>query len=236
MRIHQQKLKVAYLPPGATAEDYEEANKSGMTAIHEEESRYKTFRGNPNASAFNPRDMGHETARPPLPTTVIPPPAPMQRTPSPPVEYTNAREATPDIVYPVPQQQYQRETPRPPVVHTMPEPVHHAPAPQLASLPAPRYDPALEKNFADLNAQYAQAIAEITRLKAALADQAAAADKFRRRSVKAMSDDGSMTYSDGGATDDGTIVDQGQFQPEGVPLPIVVGIALAVFGTTYLFF
>ncbi|KDQ11435.1 hypothetical protein BOTBODRAFT_455283 [Botryobasidium botryosum FD-172 SS1] len=247
MRIHQQKLKVAYLPPGATAEDYDEANKSGMTGI-DDESRYRTFRGNPNASGFNASHMGQETTRPPLPTSIIPQPAPVQRTPSPPVEYTNAREATPDIVYPAPQhqqqQQYQRETPRPPVVHTMPEPApqpqpqphfQHQSQHQPAPPPAPRSDPALEKNFAELSAQYAEAIAEITRLRAALADQAAAADKLRRRSVKAMSDDGSATYTDG-ATDDGTFVDQGQFQPEGVPLPIVVGIALAVFGTTYLFF
>jgi vesicle-associated membrane protein-associated protein A len=50
-----------------------------------------------------------------------------------------------------------------------------------------------------------------------------------RRRTRALSDDGSVTEV-------GSYVEEGVMQPEGVPLQVVIVIALGVFVTTYLFF
>ena len=50
-----------------------------------------------------------------------------------------------------------------------------------------------------------------------------------RRRNRALSDDGSVTEV-------GSYVEEGVMNPEGVPLQVVIIIALGVFVTTYLFF
>ena len=89
---------------------------------------------------------------------------------------------------------------------------------------------------AELEAKYNEAQAEIQRLRALLAtapDPSSApteATGLRRRN-RALSDDGSTT-----GTDIGTMIDDHVVSPEGVPLQVVLIIALGVFITTYLFF
>lgn len=55
-----------------------------------------------------------------------------------------------------------------------------------------------------------------------------------RRRNRALSDDGASTL--GGETDVGSYVSEASMQPEGVPLQVVIIVALGVFITTYLFF
>ena len=90
-------------------------------------------------------------------------------------------------------------------------------------------------------AKYNDAQDEIKRLRALLAavpDPSSIASsgtsptvlRERHRSSRALSDDGTV---DGSET---TYVSDASLQPEGVPLQVVVIIALLVFVTTYLFF
>jgi hypothetical protein len=81
-------------------------------------------------------------------------------------------------------------------------------------------------------AKYNEAQAEIERLRALLAAVPSSSPELRRR-TRALSDDGSTM----GDTDVGvsTTVEDVPLQ-EGVPLQVVVIIALGVFITTYLFF
>jgi vesicle-associated membrane protein-associated protein A len=53
-----------------------------------------------------------------------------------------------------------------------------------------------------------------------------------RRRNRAVSDDGSTM----GETEVGTMMEEGPIHQEGVPLQVVIIIALGVFITTYLFF
>ena len=90
---------------------------------------------------------------------------------------------------------------------------------------------------AELEAKYNEAQAEIQRLRALLAaapDPSSAPTEvtgLRRRNY-ALSDDGSTVTG----TDVGTMIDEHAVAPEGVPLQVVLIIALGVFITTYLFF
>jgi hypothetical protein len=118
----------------------------------------------------------------------------------------------------------------------------HSPSPP----PSPPVAPVALINQ-DLEAKYYAAQAEIQRLRALLAavpDPSSAAPEsiaptslapsdFRRRHTSALSDDGE-TYS---GSDVGTMVEHDSvIHQEGVPLQVVVIIALGVFITTYLFF
>jgi vesicle-associated membrane protein-associated protein A len=88
-----------------------------------------------------------------------------------------------------------------------------------------------------LEAKYNEAQAEIQRLRALLAaapdpsSEPTETTGLRRRN-RALSDDGSTIAG----TEIGTILEDAQVQPEGVPLQVVLIIALGVFITTYLFF
>ena len=73
--------------------------------------------------------------------------------------------------------------------------------------------------------------AEIERLHALLAEVPSSPPNELRRRNQPLSDDGSTV----GETEGGTGVED-PLQPEGVPLQVVVIIALGVFITTYLFF
>jgi len=112
--------------------------------------------------------------------------------------------------------------------------------------PSPPVAPVVLVNE-ELEAKYYAAQAEIQRLRALLAavpdpssvapDSIAptsiAPSDFRRRHTSALSDDGE-TYA---GSDVGTMVEHDSvIHQEGVPLQVVVIIALGVFITTYLFF
>lgn len=110
--------------------------------------------------------------------------------------------------------------------------------PVFAALPIVTPAPAVELSFnAELEAKYNEAQAEIQRLRALLAaapDPSTApteATGLRRRNF-ALSDDGSTVTG----TDVGIMMEEVAIQPEGVPLQVVLIIALGVFITTYLFF
>jgi vesicle-associated membrane protein-associated protein A len=123
-------------------------------------------------------------------------------------------------------------------VVTPPSPPPSAPAPLPVVIPVPIPAPASEPQVnAELEARYNEAQAEIQRLRALLAaapDPSSVpteATGLRRRN-RTLSDDGSTMAG----TEIGTMLDEAQAQPEGVPLQVVLIIALGVFITTYLFF
>lgn len=121
------------------------------------------------------------------------------------------------------------------VPESMPEPQHEpAPEPQVISTPTPIPAPILfpETPSAELSAKYEAAQAEIDRLRATLATMSASPPVELRRRTRALSDAGSTAE-----TDVATVIDDSHYQQqEGVPLQVVVIIALGVFITTYLFF
>lgn len=106
-----------------------------------------------------------------------------------------------------------------------------APAPAPASAPEPIYitreNPVNEEMFAKFN----MAQAEIERLKAQVVALTAQSQSELRRRTRRLSDTDSMAGSEAL-----TAVEDAHVQPEGVPLQVVVVIALGVFVTTYLFF
>lgn len=102
--------------------------------------------------------------------------------------------------------------------------------------------PAPSEPNPELVAKYTDAQGEIKRLRALLAavpDPSSVASsgtgptelRERHRSSRAQSDDGTVVGSE-----TATYVSDTSLQPEGVPLQVVVIIALLVFITTYLFF
>ena len=134
-------------------------------------------------------------------------------------------------------------TPEPSHYHPATEPIYEPypePAPTPSQEPAPasaaaepiyitRENPVNEEMFAKFN----MAQAEIERLKAQLAAltlQSQSQGELRRR-TRRHSDTDSAAGSEAL-----TAVEDAHVQPEGVPLQVVVGIALGVFVTTYLFF
>jgi hypothetical protein len=117
-----------------------------------------------------------------------------------------------------------------------------APATAAAAAPAAApVPPVVEpKPQADMLLKYNEALEEIQRLRALLAAApdpsspgSTVGNELRRRSNRALSDDGSTIAP----TEIGTMYGDDQIlQPEGVPLQVVLIISLAVFITTYLFF
>lgn len=87
----------------------------------------------------------------------------------------------------------------------------------------------------ELRTQLAAAQAEINRLRVLLESipEPAADEGLRRRR---MQSDSATVVSDRSETDVGTMVDSSSVSSEGVPPQVVVGIALAVFVLTYVFF
>lgn len=127
----------------------------------------------------------------------------------------------------------------PPVDHnadvliTPPSPPPSAPAVPPTIPVTAAAEPQAQLN-AELEAKYNDAQAEIQRLRALLAaapEPSSAPPGLRRRN-RALSDDGSTISG----TDIGTMIDDHVVSPEGVPLQVVLIIALGVFITTYLFF
>ncbi|KAJ7600728.1 PapD-like protein [Mycena floridula] len=223
-KIHQQKLKVAYLPPeGQTLEEEDETqlNQSSMLTTDSVstlfsftltcgdvklQTQFDTVRQQPFTN-------GHSAA--PIPqfsqSTIHEP----VRSPSPPVDFTVAREES---------HEPEENLPPPPVsvfVQPPAEPV--TPVEQVRSLsPSPPSDELLIK--------YQDAQAEIERLRSLLA--AAAPPQETRRRTRRLSNEETTAPS----SDVGTLMMDDQLHQEGVPLQVVVIIALGVFITTYLFF
>ncbi|ESK90454.1 protein binding protein [Moniliophthora roreri MCA 2997] len=227
--VHQQKLKVTYLPPeGQTLveedesaphqrEDDNAANQSSIMA-------FNTVRQQPSVNGhtnglpdFQPpsqmnantshhedflaaREESHEEPEHPPPVSVLVQPSTER---SPPVDSVPSRtSAAPSVAPPAP-----------------PAPV---PA-RVATPPAPAPSAALE-------GELKEARAEIERLRVLLA--AAAPPTELRRRTRRLSDD--MTTVPG--SDVGTAIDDAPMPQEGVPLQVVVVISLLVFITTYVFF
>ncbi|KAF7346405.1 MSP domain-containing protein [Mycena sanguinolenta] len=249
-KVHQQKLRVVYLPAeGQTLVEEDEealANMSSMMTSGDMH-RYDTVRQHPSTNGAT--------------TIVAPDPAPeASRAHTPPADFSNAHEEPHEEIHP--------SFEAPGVVVTPPEPVatlpsvreptpEPSPAPAPASAPVPVAAPVPVVAAASFQApsapvsrkpsvptpvivpaplppapaptdeyatKYADAQAEIERLRKLLAESQPPAE-LRRRSRK---------LSDATAVDV-AVLEEAAIQ-EGVPLQVVVIIALGVFITTYLFF
>ena len=125
-------------------------------------------------------------------------------------------------------------------VHT-PTPAAPPPAPVI---PAPAPAPIVVDPNPELLAKLDDANSEIKRLRDLISSMPAPSTvpttsvvsgtttQLHRR-THALSDDGSSVAPE---TDVSSYVDEGQAQPDGVPLQVVIIVALGVFITTYLFF
>ncbi|KAF9498976.1 VAMP-associated protein [Pleurotus eryngii] len=219
-KVHQQKLRVVYLPPeGQIEEEEEEAGQPIKPRLAE--SHYATV-PHPNGEVH-----------PPIPEFPKPDPAaepgPVAFKPTPP-SHQESRAPTPPV-----EPEYQPAplafSPSPVTVpRTLPEPV----AP-VSPIPTPAPAPVESPLNIELQIKFEEAQAEIERLRNLLTAASVAAPteqteiRHRRRSY---SDAG----SDSGSTAIGTYIDDGYVPQDGVPLQVVVIIALGVFVTTYLFF
>ncbi|KAI9573597.1 VAMP-associated protein [Boletus coccyginus] len=222
-RVHQQKLRVVYLPPEGQIDEEEEES-------HAEEP--------PSVPASRRFAVEGERVPQPMSSSLSSPPRP--GTPSRAREPDNlyrddSREESP---------QFQRSTSGPGVgivnVNV------HQPSPPSSPSPPPPLPPAVQINH-ELELKLSDAQAEIQRLRvllAAVPDPSSTApesvapdfiapSEFQRK-YAASSDDGASTYY---RTEVGTVVDRETvIHQDGVPLQVVIIIALGVFITTYLFF
>jgi hypothetical protein len=106
-----------------------------------------------------------------------------------------------------------------------------APTSEFISVPVPVT--VSESPNAELLAKYNAAQTEIDRLRATIESMATSPPDELRRRNRALSDDGVSVADDDVAT---VLEDSHYHHQEGVPLQLVVIIALGVFITTYLFF
>ncbi|KAF9267348.1 VAMP-associated protein [Marasmius fiardii PR-910] len=223
--VHQQKLKVVYLPPeGQTLVEEDENVVSQSSILGVGDQQYDTVRQQPSVNGHNvipefrnstmPETEGHshnedfsaaqeesheESQQPPPVSVFVQPPV----------------DSSPQAdIPPAPR----NVDPAPPVVP------HFAPP---APAPVPSYSPAITTEF---EAELKEARAEIDRLRSLLA--AAAPPTELRKRTRRLSDDISVVPG----SDIGTAIDDGPLPQEGVPLQVVVIISLLVFITTYLFF
>ncbi|KAK7048421.1 MSP domain-containing protein [Favolaschia claudopus] len=245
-KVHQQKLRVVYLPAeGQTLveEDEEAHNMSSMTGAGE--SRFDTVRQHPSTN-------GHADAAPHMASSVRPS--------TPPADFSNAREEPHEEIQPsfdapgvvitppdagVPEDEAESAPAPVPVPVSAPEPAPSpVPVAPAASFPVPVPAPApspprtrtpsaqapisvptsVPPPTDDYAVKYNEAQAEIERLRKLLAESQPPAE-LRRRTRK---------LSDATAVDV-AVLEEAAIQ-EGVPLQVVVIIALGVFITTYLFF
>ncbi|KAF7968458.1 hypothetical protein HWV62_30543 [Athelia sp. TMB] len=263
-KVHQQKLRVVYLPPEGQVlvEDPEEepAPLAPPTVL--------------NNSASEPRD---DTVQPLANGHPEHPITDLSREPEPEQEpeqiEDNSRGIAPADIFesafiaapeaPAPIAEPTREISARPIT---PAPLPPAPAPAPEPIPVPVAvvapaepagpDPAYLANVnADLQAKYREATLQIERLQALLAaapEPTSLAPSeipsgVRRRGY-ALSDDGTSTFDDSATYDDrttaygddrtdaGTVLTESSTHTEGVPLQVVLIISIGVFITTYLFF
>lgn len=226
--VHSQKIRVVYLPPeGQTVPEEEEGAVSDF--LDPSRSIYGTVRQHPNGNgvpapmreysgeAAQEEETHHDAPSSPPPTRL----AQLHEEP--------------------PHEELSREEEEAPVVnvnvHT-PQP----PPPSEPVVPAPDINE-------DLLTKLREAQAEIERLRnliSSMPEPSTAAPttitnatEFRRRRPTSPSDDGSTWdgETEVGTTISGTTtMEDTMMQAEGVPLQVVIVIALGVFVTTYLFF
>ncbi|GBE85055.1 VAMP-associated protein [Sparassis latifolia] len=222
--VHSQKIRVVYLPPEGQAvpEEDEQPHIQNVSDDH-----YETVRQHPDANGHFTRDPSGADDVPPqqqydehveVPSTP-PPEPPLHSEWHEDSHLAGEAEAAEPIINVS--------------VHAPPSPPRPAPAP-----PAP----VLSDQTAELAGRLHEAQAEIERLRNLISSMpepstvptaiAASPTEVRRR--RPFSDDSSTTYD--GETEVGTYVEDTLAQPEGVPLQVVIIIALGVFITTYLFF
>ncbi|KAG5638717.1 hypothetical protein H0H81_010700 [Sphagnurus paluster] len=251
-KVHQQKLRVTYLPAeGPPLEEEEEPQQPAQSSILQPSDngvRYDTVRQEPSAVNGHP---------PPIPQFNQPPPPPQEvsRPNTPPADFSVAREDSDETVQ-------EQEVPIVHVTAHEPPPASFAPSPLGATSeleyindpadeqiyePEPTYQPMVapiikpsasvqEAPNEELLEKFEEAQQEIQRLRTMLEtmstqDNPRSESQFRRRR-SALSDDGSVAE-----TEYNTVVDDHYHpQQEGVPLQVVVIVALGVFITTYLFF
>lgn len=244
-KVHQQKLRVVYLPPeGQVVEEEEEEGQlddfPSIPAPKRFGSDVRSARSRLGSAVDTiPHFQGENIARAqPQPTS--PPPAPAR-----PVTPPRVRE--PDNLY---RDLSRDESPKFPrstsgpgvgIVNVNVQPSPPSPPPPQPPTPAIQINRELEHKLSD-------AQAEIQRLRILLAavpdpsstapesvaPESVAPSDFRRK-YTASSEDGASTYY--GETEVGTTVDRETvIHQDGVPLQVVIIIALGVFITTYLFF
>ncbi|KAJ7761540.1 PapD-like protein [Mycena maculata] len=233
-KVHQQKLRVVYLPAeGQTLVEEDEEAQTNMSSMMMStgDSRFDTVRQNPtiNGDAVGEAAQSMAVPRPSTPPAdfSVAQEEPHDEHPSfdapgvvitPPEASEPALEREPEAVPAV--------SPAPvPAPASVPVPVVAPPIARTPSVPTPAAIPVPLPPTDDYAAKYAEAQAEIERLRALLATSQPPAE-LRRRTRK--------------LSDDGTAVDVAVLEEtpihEGVPLQVVVIIALGVFITTYLFF
>ncbi|KAI0087838.1 PapD-like protein [Irpex rosettiformis] len=242
--IHSQKIRVAYLPPeGQTVPEEDEGHSQqaidpafgrpsvwehfNTTAQHPENGHGPI----PDFSPDNSHDLGRSDADIHVDAPSTPPP------PEPAPALIAVQREEPPVVPSPPEE-------RPAVINVnvhSPSPAAPPPAPPV-SVPAPA--PIVMDPNPELLAKLEDANSEIKRLRDLISSMPAPSTvpptsvvsgtttDFRRR-TRALSDDGSSVSPE---TDVSSYVDEGQVQTEGVPLQVVIIVALGVFITTYLFF
>ncbi|KAJ3516699.1 hypothetical protein NLJ89_g957 [Agrocybe chaxingu] len=205
-KVFQQKLRVTYLPAEGQVLEEEEENQIGMTS---------TLTANDSVSEEQQR-----------PFTPIPEP----------VEANVPQETAQPTIPPTDEPVHQSLTPPPPEQHEYARTPSPAPIPVPAPVTVPAPVPAAaqsepiyitrENPIAALSSEVAQAQQQIQ-----VHQQQAVTQQELRRRTRRLSDADSVAGSDVQ-----TMVEDPPLQQEGVPLQVVVIIALGVFVTTYLFF
>ncbi|PSR70506.1 hypothetical protein PHLCEN_2v13657 [Hermanssonia centrifuga] len=231
--IHSQKIKVAYLPPeGQTVPEEDEhvqpslfepaADPSGIHG-YETAPRGQNGYGAPPIPEFHddnvqehPSDRDIHVSAPSTPPPEVSR-EPSRRTHESPVEESPVANEAPAVVN----------------VN-----VHHPSPPPPPPQPIPDPAAALQAKLNEANAEILRlrslisSMPDLSTVQSATATSQATPTELRRR-TRALSDDGSTL---GPETEVGSYVEEGMMQPEGVPLQIVIVVALGVFITTYLFF
>jgi len=228
-KVHQQKLRVMYLPAeGQTLVEEDEEAQTNMSSMMmgAGDSRYDTVRQHPSANGETAPEQAHSVVRPSTP------PADFSVANEEPHEEHQPSFDAPGVIITPPEASvpvFEREPEPTPAPAPAPVPVPvAAPAPPMArtpSIPTPVDLPSPLPPTDDYAIKYAEAQAEIERLRALLATSQPPTE-LRRRTRK-LSDDGTAV--------DVAVLEETSIQ-EGVPLQVVVIIALGVFITTYLFF
>jgi hypothetical protein len=232
-KVHQQKLRVVYLPPEGQIEEEDEGLGDDPTTIPPiRNSNLDAYGTAKNVPPEQPQSIPGWPAQLEGPSTSMPTVRPVTPARAQDSDSQDSRDGSP---------QFQRSTSGPGVgvvnVNV------HQPSPPSS----PPVGPTLQFNR-ELEVKLGDAQVEIQRLRALLAavpdpsstapeshvEESEAASEFRRR-YTAGSDDGASTYY--GGTEGGTMVDHDTvIHQDGVPLQVVIIIALGVFITTYLFF
>jgi hypothetical protein len=242
-KVHQQKLKVVYLPAEGQIDEEDEGHVgvSAMTAGGE--SRFDTVRQHPQTnghtapettmpefsynydepvSTILPPNLHADQPRSMLPTHHEEPLRPL----TPPADYNLTREDS--------QEDHQQNGHLGSVNVTVhpPPPREPSPAPAIR-MPEPQPDYEMQNKLQEAQSEIERLRALLAQVPPSEAPETEVRTEVRRRRNRVVSDDGGSTIAE---TDYGTMVDHEPLHQDGVPLQVVVIIALGVFITTYLFF